>query len=485
MRYISTRGQGETFSSSQAIVKGISDDGGLFVPQTIPTIRHSLSELAKLDYVSHAYASASPYLTDFDSDELRACISAAYSSNNFDTPDIALLVQFPEVSFLELFHGKTLAFKDMALSLLPHLMTRAAAKIGDKRTHVILTATSGDTGKAALEGFKDVDGTIVIVFYPENGVSVLQQRLMTTQEGSNVFTIGVKGNFDDAQSEVKRIFSDQNLAARLDDNGFALSSANSINVGRLIPQVAYYFYVYSQFVAAGMSPGEEISFVVPTGNFGNILAGYYAKQMGLPVRKLICASNDNNVLCDFFRSGAYDINRKFFSTISPSMDILISSNFERLAFDLLGKSADALKDRVMKLSSERRYILDTPADGFIGFTATEAETIDSIRRVYKKYDYVIDPHTAVAYSAFEKYAPQERTVILSTASPYKFTKTVMSALDPKYAAFDDFELIARLAELNNEPIPTQIARISEKPVLHESVVEINQMKDAVVKAVMN
>jgi len=478
MKYISTRGTGEKIDSSQAIIKGIADDGGLFVPEETPAMPQSIVELAMAGYREHVFASASPYLTDFSPKELRGCLDAAYS-DNFDTPYIAPLTQFDNVSFLELFHGKTLAFKDMALSLLPHLMATAAVKTGDTRTRVILTATSGDTGKAALEGFKDVDGARVIVFYPENGVSVLQKRLMTTQEGSNVHAVGVNGNFDDAQTEVKRIFADRSLTALLDANGFAFSSANSINVGRLIPQIAYYFSAYSQLVRSGMIPGEQVSFVVPTGNFGNILAGYYAKNMGLPIHKLICASNENNVLYDFFRTGNYDIRRKFFTTVSPSMDILVSSNFERLAFDILGRSAEALKNSMAQLSIDGRYSLNAPSADFAAFYATEQETIDAIRCVYNKYGYVIDPHTAVAYSAFEKYGGKERTIILSTASPYKFTKTVMGALDPKYSVFDDFELIERMAQFKNESIPAQISQISTKPVLHNTVVDINGMKDAV------
>ena len=476
MNYISTRGANETVSPSQAIVRGLAANGGLFVPEQVPQLGFSTSP----SYQEHALRCISPYLTDFNQDELRDCIDKAYAS--FDTPEVAPIFWAQDtqtVSFLEMFHGKTLAFKDMALSLLPYLMTASAAKIGDKRKHVVLTATSGDTGKAALEGFRDVDGVMVIVFYPENGTSVLQQRMMTTQEGNNVFAIGVRGNFDDAQSEVKRIFSDQELSLRLDSQGFALSSANSINIGRLVPQIAYYYSAYAQLISNGVTPGQPINFVVPTGNFGNILAGWYAKKMGLPISKLVCASNENNVLTDFFSTGTFDTVRKFITTMSPSMDILQPSNLERLVFDMLGRSPESLMGRLGQLNKGGRYSIEASASDFVGFSAGERETTEAIRNVYERYGYVIDPHTAVAYSAYEKYGGNEPTVIVSTASPYKFTKSVMTSLDPKYSAYDDFELIEQMAQLKNEAVPAQISGIAQKPVLHGKVVEIGKMKDAV------
>jgi len=462
-------------SPSQAIVTGIAADGGLFVPEQLPR----LAPAADTSYNEHAFRCISPYLPDFDAQELRSFIGKAYAG--FDTPDVAPLKSFGNLHFLELFHGKTLAFKDVALSLLPHLMTAAASKIGDSRKRVILTATSGDTGKAALEGFKDVDGVLVIVFYPEHGTSVLQQRMMTTQEGGNVAAIGVRGNFDDAQGEVKRIFADRQLAARLDAQGFALSSANSINIGRLVPQIAYYYHAYAQLVGRGMTPGEEVSFVVPTGNFGNILAGWYAKQMGLPVKKLICASNENNVLTDFLATGVFDPGRPFVATISPSMDILHPSNLERLLFYALGKSPESLLECLNRLNTHGQYSVNANFSGLAGFSADEQATRQAIRRVYDRFGYVIDPHTAVAYSAYEQYDGGEPTVIMSTASPYKFTKSVMSVLDPASSARDDFELLQRLAEFRRESVPPRLAGIADKPVLHDQTVDIAEMKDALLR----
>ena len=470
MNYISTRGGGAQLSSSQAILKGIADDGGLYVPERIPHI----TDMPRGTYSSHAAWLLSQYFTDYEQTRLQEFASKAYSSDNFSAPEIAPLIYTPDVWFLELFHGKTLAFKDMALSLLPYLMTEAMKATGGGQTQVILTATSGDTGVSALEAFKNIDGIKVIVFYPEHGVSAVQKRHMMTQTGKNVFAIGVKGNFDDAQSEVKRIFMDNEAVKRLASVNHEFASANSINIGRLIPQIVYYFYAYSQLVSDGMLDGEAVSFIVPTGNFGNILAGYYAKKMGLPIHKLICACNENKTLYDFFSTGAFDLNRPLKLTISPSMDILLPSNLERLIFDLQQSPYDDSGDL-------GHYKFDVQVDDFVGYYATEPEIKEAIKRVYLRHNYLIDPHTAVGYVAHEKYKGQEKRVIISTASPFKFTKAVMTSFDPKYAAYDEFSLIESMAELKNEAVPPQIANLSERPLLHTTVVEIGEMKDTVLR----
>lgn len=479
MLYVSTRGGKNELTASQTIVKGLADDGGLYVPKEIPKADKAPREIASLNYNANALWLMNHYLTDYTSAELEHCIESAYNPSTFDTLEIAPLVNVPDVSFLELHHGKTLAFKDIALSLLPHLMSVALEKTPNPKTQIILTATSGDTGVAALEGFKDIKGMKIIVFYPENGVSVIQKRHMITQTGSNVFVVGVRGNFDDAQSEVKRIFLDAQLNEQLNSQGYELTSANSINTGRLVPQLVYYFTAYFQLVKGGMPADEPVNFIVPTGNFGNILAGYYAKKMGLPINKLICASNENKVLFDYFDTGVFDSNRQFFLTSSPSMDILIPSNFERLVYELV-KPEKGLSELLTRLSGKKRFSMDVPSD-FVGFYATEQEVRTAIKTVYSKYGYLIDPHTAVAYIAHEKYSGNEKNIIISTASPYKFPKTVMTSLSSKYEKYDDLDLLEQMAEFTKGSVPTQFADLKNNKILHNAVVDIAGMKDAVLK----
>lgn len=481
MKYIGTRNPNITSEASKAVLKGICEDGGLFMPDKIPTMDKSLEELVNLSYQELAYEVMKLYMNDYTEDELKYCINNAYDSK-FDTDVIAPLVKQNDVSILELFHGRTLAFKDMALSILPYLMKTAAKKNGIDKEIVILTATSGDTGKAALEGFADVEGTRIMVFFPEDGVSPVQKLQMVTQEGKNTCVVGIKGNFDDAQSAVKSIFTDPELIKELDDKGFMFSSANSINIGRLVPQVVYYFYAYMQMVRSGeIKLGEKINFTVPTGNFGNILAGYYAKCMGLPVNKFICASNDNKVLYDFFKTGTYDKNREFMVTVSPSMDILISSNLERLLCKLT--SPEKTKELMASLAKEGKYSVDIKNDEIVGEFATKDETFKAIKDMYEKTGYVLDTHTAVAYAAYEKYKSETKdetkTVIVSTASPYKFTKDVLCAIDSKYESGDALELMTELENISKVSIPEPIKGIESRLVLHNNVCEKDGIKNFV------
>ena len=491
--YKSTRGKGETVTASMAILKGLSEDGGLFVPTEIPKLDVPVEKLAQMTYQETAYEVMRQFLTDFTEEELKDCIAKAYDEK-FDTKEIAPLVKKDEAYYLELFHGKTIAFKDMALSILPHLLTTSAKKNQVKNEIVILTATSGDTGKAALAGFADVPGTKIIVFYPKNGVSPIQEKQMVTQKGANTFVVGIHGNFDDAQTGVKKMFGDKELAAQMDKAGYQFSSANSINIGRLVPQVVYYVYAYAKMYANGeVAKGEKINVVVPTGNFGNILAAYYAKNMGVPIDKLICASNDNKVLYDFFRTGTYDRNREFILTTSPSMDILISSNLERLIYKIAG--ADAAKDVTLmqNLAAEGKYEITDEMKAqlkdFYGNYASEKETAEEIAEVYKKTGYIMDTHTAVASRVYRKYVAetgdQTKTVIASTASPYKFTRSVMDAIDAeKYKGMGDFELVDALSELSGVKVPQAIEEIRTAPVLHKNVVETEDMPK-IVKQFLN
>ncbi len=484
--YKSTRSE-ETVTASQAILKGLSGDGGLFVPVEIPRLSVSLGELSRMDYRETAFVVMRSFLTDFTDEELKSCIAKAYDSK-FDTEEIAPLVKADEAYYLELFHGATIAFKDMALSILPHLMTTAARKNQVENEIVILTATSGDTGKAALSGFADVPGTRIIVFYPKNGVSPIQEKQMVTQKGANTLVVGIHGNFDDAQSGVKRMFGDGKLARDLGEKGFQFSSANSINIGRLVPQIVYYVYAYGKLLCnEELKEGETINVVVPTGNFGNILAAYYAKQMGLPIGRLICASNDNKVLYDFFQSGRYDRNREFVLTSSPSMDILISSNLERLIYRIAGEDG-AVNARLMKELAEKGVYEITPEmeerlGDFYGNYATESEAARAIHQLYTSTGYVIDTHTAVAAAVYEKYVKETgdntKTVIASTASPFKFTRNVMRAIDEKYDAMSDFALVDALSQLSGVEVPRAIEEIRSAPVLHDKVVEVSGMEDAV------
>lgn len=485
--YNSTRSKGIPVKASEAILKGLSDDGGLFVPDHIPALDKSLKELAGMTYQQVAYEVMKLYLTDFTEEELKTCIDRAYDSK-FDTDVIAPLVEAEGAYYLELFHGSTIAFKDMALSILPHLMITSARKNHIKNEIVILTATSGDTGKAALAGFADVEGTRIIVFYPKNGVSPIQEKQMVTQKGANTFVVGIHGNFDDAQTGVKKMFSDKELAAQMNEKGFQFSSANSINIGRLVPQICYYVYAYATLLREGkIYEGEKINVVVPTGNFGNILAAFYAKNMGLPIGKLICASNDNKVLYDFFRTGAYDRNREFVLTTSPSMDILISSNLERLIYRIAGNDADKNRELMSALAGQGRYEITEDmkvglAD-FYGNFANEEETADEIKRLYESCGYVIDTHTSVASAVYQKYVKETgdrtKTVIASTASPFKFTRSVMNAIDGKYDAMGDFELVDELSRIANVTVPQAIEDIRTAPVVHDVQCDVDKMKDTV------
>ena len=486
--YNSTRSNGTPVKASEAILKGLSDDGGLFVPDRIPALDKSLQELSGLTYKEVAYEVMKLFLTDFTEEELKQCINNAYDSK-FDTEVIAPLVEAEGAYYLELFHGATIAFKDMALSILPHLLITSAKKNQVKNEIVILTATSGDTGKAALAGFAGVKGTKIIVFYPKHGVSPIQEKQMVTQKGDNTCVIGITGNFDDAQTGVKKLFGDKELAAEMDKAGYQFSSANSINIGRLVPQIVYYVYAYAQLLKEGrIADKEAINVVVPTGNFGNILAAFYAKNMGLPIKKLICASNDNKVLYDFFETGVYDRNREFVLTTSPSMDILISSNLERLIYRIAGNDAEKNAALMAALSGQGKYEITAEmkeklAD-FYGNYATEKETAETIKELYEETGYVIDTHTAVAATVYNKYKAQTKdetkTVIASTASPFKFTRSVMEAIDEKYAAMDDFALVDELSKLANVKVPNAIEEIRTAPVLHDRVCDKEEMK-AVVK----
>ena len=487
--YQSTRGKGEPVTASQAILKGLSEDGGLFVPTEIPKLDVPVEKLAQMTYQETAYEVMSRFLTDFTEDELKNCIANAYDEK-FDTKEIAPLHEADGEYFLELFHGATIAFKDMALSILPHLMTTAARKNQVSNDIVILTATSGDTGKAALGGFADVPGTKIIVFYPKHGVSPIQEKQMVTQKGDNTYVVGITGNFDDAQTAVKKMFNDRELSAELNAAGFQFSSANSINIGRLVPQIVYYVYAYSRLVGNGtVKAGEKINVVVPTGNFGNILAAYYAKQMGVPIAKLICASNENKVLFDFFQTGVYNRNREFVLTSSPSMDILISSNLERLIYTIAGQDAEKDTELMNELKEKGVYEI-TPemkerlAD-FRGGYATEAETAEMIHDTYKKTGYVMDTHTAVAAYVCKKYREEskdtKKCLVASTASPYKFARSVMTAIDPAYDAMDEFQLIDELNKVSGFPIPNAIEEIRNAEIRHTTECDVDKMKETVKK----
>lgn len=487
--YRSTRSDDVAVTASQAILKGLADDGGLFVPDSIPQLTTALKDLEDMSYQDTAYAVMKHFLTDFTEDELKSCIERAYDEK-FDTAEIAPIKDAGGVSYLELFHGATIAFKDMALSILPHLLITSAKKNRVDNEIVILTATSGDTGKAAMAGFADVPGTRIIVFYPKNGVSPIQEKQMVSQKGANTHVVGIEGNFDDAQTAVKNIFGDKALAAEMDRAGYQFSSANSINIGRLVPQIVYYVYAYAKMCKSGkLKSGETLNVVVPTGNFGNILAAYYAKQMGLPLGKLICASNDNKVLYDFFETGVYDRNREFILTTSPSMDILISSNLERLIYRIAGGDAGIDADLMKNLSSTGKYQI-TPQmkeqlQDFWGNYATEAETAAEIREVYEQTGYVLDTHTAVASKVYRKYqaatGDDTVTLVASTASPYKFTRSVMEAISPEYGSMTDFELVDKLAALSGVAVPEAIEEIRTAPVRHDTVVATAEMQNTVKK----
>ena len=485
--YKSTRSDSAPVKASEAILKGLAGDGGLFVPMQLPKLDVSLDALSKMTYKEVAYEVMKLFLTDFTEEELKSCIEKAYDEK-FDTEVIAPLSEAEGAYYLELYHGATIAFKDMALSILPHLMTTSAKKNHVDHKIVILTATSGDTGKAALAGFADVEGTEIIVFYPKNGVSAVQEKQMVTQKGANTHVVGIHGNFDDAQTGVKKLFGDKELAKEMDEKGFQFSSANSINIGRLVPQIVYYVYSYATLLdQEKLSNGETMNVVVPTGNFGNILAAYYAKNMGLPIGKLICASNDNKVLFDFFQNGTYDRNRDFILTSSPSMDILISSNLERLIYKIAGNDAVKNAELMSALTQKGAYSITDDMKkelfDFVGGYASEDECFAMIKKLYEDCGYVIDTHTAVATAAYEKYkaatGDTTKTVIASTASPYKFTRSVMKAIDSKYENMEDFALIDELSKISNTEIPKAIEEIRTAPVLHDTICDKDEMKDVV------
>ena len=482
INYSSTRGGENNVTASMAILKGLAADGGLFMPDHIPALDCSLEELSHKTYQEVAYAVMKQFLTDFTEEELKTCIERAYDSK-FDTEEIAPLVKADGAYYLELFHGSTIAFKDMALSILPHLMTVSAKKNHAENTIVILTATSGDTGKAAMAGFADVEGTRIIVFYPKDGVSRVQELQMLTQKGANTSVVGISGNFDDAQSGVKKIFGDKEFAKELAGRGYQLSSANSINIGRLVPQVVYYVYAYAKLLENGeIENGEKINVTVPTGNFGNILAAYFAKQMGVPIDKLICASNKNNVLTDFLTTGVYDARRTFYKTSSPSMDILVSSNLERLLYHVT-QDAAAVAGWMRELAEHGHYtvpaeVLSAIRETFACGCADDAQVREEIRARYEADGYLCDTHTAVAFRVARQQAAGETPcVVLSTASPYKFPCDVLGALGADVPE-DEFEAMRLLQEKTGVPAPASLAGLREKPVRFTQVVEKDGIRAA-------
>lgn len=491
MFYKSTRDSSLRVTSAEAISKGISDDGGLFVPENIPEITmDELKAMEELKYSERAARVFAKYLTDFSDAEIHYCTDNAYTTKNFDTENISELVPLFENSYtLELWHGPTCAFKDMALQILPYFLTTSVKKLNINKKVVILVATSGDTGKAALEGFKDVPGTEIMVFYPEDGVSAMQKRQMVTTGGSNVEVAAVEGNFDDCQSEVKKIFTDEKMKERLDKNGLSFSSANSINWGRLVPQIVYYISAYVSLAKKGdIKYGDKINIVVPTGNFGNILAAYYAKHMGVPVNKLICASNINNVLTDFIQTGIYDRNRHFYTTTSPSMDILISSNLERLLY-LITEDDKLIREWFGKLKESGKYEVNDEVKNVLknefwaGF-ASDDETRDTIAKTFKEKKYLCDTHTGVAVKVYLDYVKETgdntKTIIASTASPYKFCPAVLAAIDPNGKEIsDDFERLERVHEISGLAIPKALGELKNAKPRFDKTVSRAEMEDYV------
>jgi threonine synthase len=491
MYYNSTRNSSVKVTSAEAITQGISAEGGLFVPESIPQITlDEIKALGGMKYADRAAYVFSKFLTDFTEAEIHYCTDSAYSDRNFETESITELAHlFDGTYMLELWHGPTCAFKDMALQILPYFLTTSAKKIKLDKKIVILVATSGDTGKAALEGFKDVEGTSILVFYPEDGVSPMQKRQMKTQEGANVGVCAIKGNFDDCQSGVKAIFTDESVKEQLDRNGIVFSSANSINWGRLVPQIVYYISAYAELVKdEEIALGDKINIVVPTGNFGNILAAYYAKHMGVPVNKLICASNINNVLTDFINTGVYDRNRQFYATVSPSMDILISSNLERLLYLMTGRDDAKIREWFGKLSSDGRYevsddIKKKLTEEFSAGFCDDKQTKETIHGIYEKYGYTCDTHTAVAVKVYNDYKETTgdctKTVIASTASPYKFSAAVLEALEGKASDIDEYAKVDRIAELSKMPVPAALADLKNKPERFSDVISKEEQKEYV------
>lgn len=493
MQYTSTRGASAPVSSAEAIKKGLAPDGGLFVPSSIPRLsKNEIQELVPLSYEERALRILTPFMTDYTKEELEACIVGAYGDNRFSGGHPAPVVPLnSHLHVMELWHGPTCAFKDMALQILPHFMVQAMKKTGEQSEIVILVATSGDTGKAALEGFRDVSGTRVIVFYPENGVSEVQKRQMLTQEGHNVHVVGVEGNFDDTQTGVKQIFGSTEINRTMHQQGLKFSSANSINWGRLVPQIVYYFSAYADLISKGViANGDKVNFVVPTGNFGNILAAWYAMEMGLPVGKLICASNENNVLTDFLKTGIYDKRRSFVKTVSPSMDILISSNLERLVFEVSGRDGEKVATQMKLLSEKGIYEIGPDARSKInkvfwgGWSSTE-ETLKTIDTIYNETKYLLDTHTAVAVDVYDKYAittgDLTPTVIVSTASPFKFNASVAGALygDSFVNSMNEFALLDILSERTGWPIPEGLSGLEQKSIRHTITCKAAEMPEAV------
>ena len=495
MRYISTRGGDESYSSAEAILQGMARNRGLLVPDQLPVVTaNDLSNLADLSYPERAIDILSLFLTDYQADDLEACVYAAYRDDNFNgrIAGVDQLNAYNNKDYLLLLDsGPTAAFKDYALQLLPHLMQQAAMYTGQAREICILTATSGDTGKAALAGFAHVPGTRVMVFFPHDGVSTAQRLQMVTQEGDNCASIAVHGNFDDAQRGVRQIFADRSIEAELAAKGVMLSSANSINWGRLVPQIVYYFSAYADLLhQKKLEHGELINVVVPTGNFGNILAAWYAKQMGLPLNKLICASNRNKVLSDFIRTGKYAAQRKFYKTLSPSMDILVSSNLERLLFELSGRDAEQVVDWMEQLATNGSYdvgqtVLSALQHDFVGGFADDKKTLRTITDIYHETDYLVDTHTAVGFDVYNRYQMRSgdttKTLFVQTASPFKFADSCADAIfGTGYSrGRSDEVLLKELSEETGQPIPSGIAEAFTKPILHDRVVPVDQMKDVV------
>lgn len=486
MKYISTRGSSERIDSSEAIINGIAGDRGLYVPESIPNLPVGLEELKGMSYKEIAKMVLGAFFTDFSKEQIEYCVNSAYD-DKFSKDDVVGFTKTKEVHFLELYHGKTAAFKDMALSILPFLLTESIKMQGSDKKICILTATSGDTGKAALEGFANVEGVDIIVFYPNNGVSTVQERQMITQQGDNTHVFAIEGNFDDAQTAVKDIFTDSEFAKEIGALGYKFSSANSINIGRLVPQVAYYVYSYAKLLSSGqIKAGDPINVVVPTGNFGNILAGYYAKHMGLPIAKLICASNENKVLTDFFETGVYHLDREFYLTSSPSMDILVSSNLERLLFNLSGNDGAQIKNLMKSLDENKRYEVSPEIkkgllEFYAGFSNSE-KGAQNIKELYDTEHYLMDTHTAVAYSVYKDYkkntGDDTDTVIVSTASAYKFAESVAAAIG-SLRGKDGFEDLKNLSKHTSTEIPCCLRDLDKRDVIHGDVIKVGEMRKAI------
>lgn len=488
IKYVTTRTDTQSINSSEAILKGLGNDGGLYIPTEIPNVSiQELKAMVDLTYQDKAKAILGKYLNNFTIDEISYCVDKAYNNHTFTDKSITpIRIIDDKCAILELYHGPTSAFKDIALQILPHLLTTSARKNGDNRTYVILVATSGDTGKAALEGFKNVEKTKILVFYPNDGVSLVQKLQMTTQEGSNVKVVSVEGNFDDTQTEVKKLFRDKKLIAELEQSNYTFSSANSINWGRLAPQIVYYFSSYCDLVKFGaINFGDKINFTVPTGNFGNILASYYAKEMGLPINKLICASNTNDVLKDFIKTGIYNKNRNFYKTISPSMDILISSNLERLLFTLSNHDKTLITSLMRDLKEKGKYKVNSDIMAKISHvlsveSSNDKETIETIAKVYKSFNYLIDTHTAVAYNVYEKYLEESGdttfNIVVSTASPYKFVKSIAKAILPGFEKFNEMELFKEINKATRIPVPKELSNLEFRNIKFKKNINKNLMK---------